>query len=646
MSSKIKILFSTFTLFFFFSLNVSANSIMLAQSGEMDVRNANPNELIALNGEWLYYWNKLLLPDELHQHQPTTMIPLPSQWSNFEYGDGKFIPGQGYGTFVLSLKIPERDVGKSMGVYIPTFNTAIELYIDGKLVGKVGEVGTSKETMKPKYIPEVFTFTPQSNKIEIVILNSNFHHLKGGVLGEILFGDALLVQNFKEKAVAKTSFLFGIFALISLYHLVVYLFRKSETRSLAFSLVSLDIAIRTLLTDQALLIRIFPEFGWTLALKIEYLTIFTGFFLYIIFLKTLYPKEWNLFIYRLSLFITGLFSLAVVITPPTTFTHLLKPFTFIAIMLLVYFFYIMFVAMIRKREGAVLNFSTCVFFYVTILNDVLYYNEYIKSFDMVSMGFFIFLFSQFIILTREYAKSFQETDRLNALLVESNTKLEERVISQTESLAQSMKETAIALSEKMMLEERNRLVGEIHDTVGHTLTTINIQIEAGKRLIQNKPTEAVEKLERSQEQIRVGLNEIRNSLRLLKDDKTNVSDYLFSIKNLILNTEKNTGVVINSLINVTKPLSSKKQDLLYRALQEGLTNGIRHGKSSHFDFFLYESSDYLIFKLEDDGEGADEIQLGLGLTMMRSRVKEFNGEIYIESKKRQGFTIEICLPCE
>lgn len=628
-------------------MNSSANGQVFAQSGKMDLQKANPNELIPLNGEWLFYWNKLLQPSEIEQHQPTAMIPLPGMWSSIEYEEGKILPKHGYGTLYLSLKIPERDIGEQKALYIPSVSTAYELYIDGKFKGKVGEVGTSKEAMKPKYLPQVYTFIPNSNEVEIVITTSNYYHIKSGTWEEILFGDSLVVNDFKEKAVAKVSVFFGLYILISFYHILFYFIRRHELRSLAFSLVAFDMALRNLLIDQVLWMRIFPEFNWALEVKIEYLTVFLGFFFYVIFLKTLYPNEWNVFIYRASLFITGTLSLIVVFTSPTIFIYLLKPFSFVAEALLVYFLYVMFVAMLRKRQGAILSFTTCLLFYATVVNDLLYYNGFINSIDMMPAGFFIHLLSQFIMLTREYGRTFNETGRLNALLKEANTKLEERVVLQTESLAQSMKETAIALSEKMVLEERNRLVGEIHDTVGHTLTTINIQIEAGKRLIQNKPDVAIEKFERSQEQIRIGLREIRNSLRLLKDDNhTGISDYLFSLRNFISNTEEITGVKINSIINVTNPLSAKKQALLYRALQEGLTNGIRHGSSSHFDFTLYESDDNIIFKLKDNGEGVDEIQSGLGLTTMRSRVKELNGEIYVESKKGQGFTITIYLPLD
>ena len=627
-------------------MNKSASDQLLADSGKIDLTNSPPNELIPLNGEWTFYWNQLLFPDEIQQHRPTTIIPLPKLWSNFVYEGGKAFPKQGYGTFLLTLNIHEQEVGKQKAIYMPTFLTAYKLYIDGKQMGKMGEVGISKETMKPKFSPQVITFIPKSKEVSILIQTSNFYHIKSGVQKEILYGDAELVIAFKEKAVAKNGFLFAIFILISLYHFLFYLNRKHEIRSLTFALFSFVIAVRILVIDQILLIKIFPDFNWTLEMKIEYLTVFFGFWLFIIFLKTLYPKESIAYIYRFSLLLTSGFSLLVIFTPPIVFVRLLKPFGFVSFLLVIYFLYVMFIAMIRKREGARISFFTGLFFYMTIVNDMLHYNGFIQSIDLVPIGFFIFLFSQFLLLSQEYAKSFNEADQLNTLLQELNAKLEDRVEYHKESLEQSMHETAVALTDKFILEERTRLIGEIHDTVGHTLTTIIIQIEAGKRLIHTNPTIAKEKLDMSQEQIRKGLNEIRNSLRLLNDRDQGSIEYLFSLRTLIYDTEKSTGVTIKSDIKLTKSLSAKHQVVLYRALQEGLTNGIRHGNSNFFSFHLNHSDDWITFRLEDNGEGVAEIKYGLGLSMMKERVEDLNGELYIQSEKGKGFNIEIFLPFE
>ncbi|WP_240491793.1 histidine kinase, partial [Acinetobacter baumannii] len=72
---------------------------------------------------------------------------------------------------------------------------------------------------------------------------------------------------------------------------------------------------------------------------------------------------------------------------------------------------------------------------------------------------------------------------MSSELKELNNTLEEKVMERTEKLTSSLKEMAAARAEMSALAERNRIAGEIHDIVGHTLTTTIIQIEAGKRLL-------------------------------------------------------------------------------------------------------------------------------------------------------------------
>lgn len=152
--------------------------------------------------------------------------------------------------------------------------------------------------------------------------------------------------------------------------------------------------------------------------------------------------------------------------------------------------------------------------------------------------------------------------------------LEDQVIERTHSLERSMSETSAALAEASVYEERNRIAQEIHDIVGHTLTSTILQIEAGKRLLQKKDIESgVERLIEAQDLVRHSLNEIRGSVHMLKEDR--YSDLTVMLKQLIRTTERNAGVVIHAIIyDLPEAMSTAYKKAIYHALQEGLTNGI------------------------------------------------------------------------
>ncbi|QOY36729.1 AAA family ATPase [Anaerobacillus isosaccharinicus] len=225
-----------------------------------------------------------------------------------------------------------------------------------------------------------------------------------------------------------------------------------------------------------------------------------------------------------------------------------------------------------------------------------------------------------------------------------NANLEEKVKERTKHLQNSHLAMAEALAEKAKLAERNRIAREIHDTVGHTLTTILVQIEAGKRLAKKDVHLAIQNLEQSQHQVRAGLNEIRTSLRTLSDgDYSN--QLIPSLRTFIKEVNHKTQIEIeHDFSDITLPPDQKY--VIYRAIQEGITNGIRHGEATKFNCFLKTSEDGLTFIFEDNGKGAENVKFGMGLSAMKERVEELRGSLFIQSKKGTGFCIKIVFPYE
>ncbi len=214
---------------------------------------------------------------------------------------------------------------------------------------------------------------------------------------------------------------------------------------------------------------------------------------------------------------------------------------------------------------------------------------------------------------------------------------------QLEEINRKYRETMEALEEVTALKERNRIASEIHDTVGHTLTTVLIEIEAGKRLMGRSYEKALEKLDLAQEQVRKGLNDIRSSVRTLKDG----NDILGIIPSLYLlarETEKHAGVSVKCLFSPLPPVSNEIEKFLYKVLQEGLTNGIRHGQSTGFICSMDCKENLISFSLEDNGRGFDGMTLGYGLSTMKERAGEFGGTLSIYSQKGRGCCLTVKIP--
>ncbi len=234
----------------------------------------------------------------------------------------------------------------------------------------------------------------------------------------------------------------------------------------------------------------------------------------------------------------------------------------------------------------------------------------------------------------------QQKEHLRQVMVELKIKTKE-----LEKTYQKLKETSMELEDITVLRERNRIAREIHDTVGHTLTTVLLELEVGERLIPVDPAMATAKMKLAKSQIRKGLNDIRASVETLNSGNE-MLDFISSMKLLIHETMLHGNIYIRYQIDEMPQLAPKQEKALYRALQEGITNGIRHGKSTTFVFNLKKTEKRIEFFLQDNGIGAEQLIPGFGLTTMEERIKELGGIFSIDSKSGEGCLIRISLPLQ
>ena len=179
----------------------------------------------------------------------------------------------------------------------------------------------------------------------------------------------------------------------------------------------------------------------------------------------------------------------------------------------------------------------------------------------------------------------------------SNTMYELKIKSkQLENTFIKLKETSEELEEVTALKERNRIAREIHDTVGHTLTTVLLEMEAGERLLSTNQKLALEKFGLAKGQVRKGLNDIRESVSTLQAGK-DILDFIPSLKLLISEITKHGDIYVKYDISELPELNEAQRKALYRALQEGLTNGIKHGESTGSLSVVLSSKQTLLRKM-------------------------------------------------
>lgn len=206
-------------------------------------------------------------------------------------------------------------------------------------------------------------------------------------------------------------------------------------------------------------------------------------------------------------------------------------------------------------------------------------------------------------------------------------------------------EYSVELEQKALMQERTRISREIHDTVGHTLTSAVTGLQTAIRLLDKQPAVATDMIRQTKEHIREGLQEVRRSVHMLDADAA-FPDFGKAMLRLIEDTRLQTGATIEVDIGPSLPrLAPKVEMTFYRALQEGLTNGIRHGGASRFAFQFKQAPDHILFELENDGSSWRNPPYGFGLSAMHARVTDMRGTLDVTAgKQKRGTRIRITLP--
>ena len=209
---------------------------------------------------------------------------------------------------------------------------------------------------------------------------------------------------------------------------------------------------------------------------------------------------------------------------------------------------------------------------------------------------------------------------------------------------EDLKSYANSIEELTLLRERNRISREIHDSVGHSLATMIIQLGAIEKVAENNGTAAAEMARNLGDFAKNSLQEVRAAVRALKPREFEKYEGILAIEELIKNFQKLTGVQVSLSFTKEKwQLNSDQCFVIYRIVQEFLSNAVRHGKATKVNIFMNFTKGSLIITMQDNGVGVDEIVKGIGLKSIWERVKELKGDVTYNSIAGEGFFLKVVL---
>ena len=202
----------------------------------------------------------------------------------------------------------------------------------------------------------------------------------------------------------------------------------------------------------------------------------------------------------------------------------------------------------------------------------------------------------------------------------------------------------LALSEKIAEDrERKRIAREIHDTLGHALTGISAGIDAVKVLVDIDTNRAKEQLNNVSVVVRDGIRDVRGSLNKMRPGALENNTLKEALIKIIREYEAISNLEIHLRYEWDNiDLDIAKEDIVFRVIQESITNSVRHGHAKTIWIELLEEEEAYVMTIQDDGVGFDELHYGYGLKQMQERLMIIGGSVHFEN--RDGFYTHIEIP--
>lgn len=223
----------------------------------------------------------------------------------------------------------------------------------------------------------------------------------------------------------------------------------------------------------------------------------------------------------------------------------------------------------------------------------------------------------------------------------------QELLSRLQEAHDRLQKYALRAEEMAVIEERNRLAREMHDTVGHRLTVAAVQLEAAQRICNQDPERAAGLVDTVRGQVREALAELRSSVATLRLPVEADLELCSSLRRLASGFEEATGLTVHRLLPETMPeLPPTHRLALYRAAQEALTNVGKHAAAGQVWIVLSAGEAEVTLLVADDGRGIVHSgdSVGFGLRGLRERASQLGGQVCLEPRPLGGSQLSMRLP--
>jgi len=598
----------------------------LVDNGKVDLKTGdfNQNESVALDGQWEFYWDRLLTPEDFILEDSLNLdsfMRVPGSWNDGISG-AKVYADHGVATYRLKLKYPSNI--KDPALRIQRVITAYKLYANGELIQEVGKVSDKLSDFEAGYKFLILDLPKDKEEIELIIQVANLNYSRGGIRESPVFGSKQVLERQKMLRLAIQILFIGSVLIFGIYYFLLFILQRKNKTALIFSIICINTALHSLVWGEAPLSIFFPNIPLITAVVINYIAFYNMIPGIILLILNIYPLDYNKKMAMLILIPTIFFE-GLLLTPPSVMAKFNNYFSLLMGLQMIYILGVLIKAVMRRRDNAILMFIAIGLFALATIEDALQ-NKAISGINISYM----FLYGNFIlIIAMSYIQARQQSNTHKKLIL-YNEKLIE----------------ADMLKDKIMETEMSFLQAQIkpHFLYNALNAIANVCEKNGKNAGKLIIDLAIY---------------LRASLEFNNLDKMVTIDKELDFVDTYFNIEQaRFGEKIQLIKEVQIPLNYLIPVLILQPLVE---NAVRHGISKNLKggrvyVRMRQTKEDVYLEIEDNGVGMDNekletllsedgIRQGVGLLNIHHRLLRLYGKgLDISSKVGGGTLVRLVIP--
>lgn len=309
------------------------------------------NKSVSLDGQWEFYWNKLLTSEDFRSGETPQMdsfMKVPGTWTGADY------PRHGVATYRMVLR--SSSALKDPALRIQNVASAYKFYANGQLVAEAGTLSENPADFKEGEKIVIAELPKDTQDIELIFQVGNMNYAAGGIRESPVFGSKHLLEKNDSILMAIQLLFIGSVFIFGIHYLLLFILQRADKTALLFSILCFITALRSAIWGEAPLTIFFPNMPFDVAAYINYYTGYNLIPAMLLFILSVYPLARKRSATWFVLLPTVFFDVLLLLKTPA-FISAFTNYAYLFVLLqMAYMIGVMTKAVINKRDNAILMF--------------------------------------------------------------------------------------------------------------------------------------------------------------------------------------------------------------------------------------------------------------------------------------------------